>query len=126
MIDFDSYKQEPGIPIYLQLENFIKRSIAAGMLKDGEELPSRRWLSARLGINPNTVQKTYSILELQGLIMSKGGSGSVVVLSDEMQKKLRKDVISLELGKTVSAMKDAGLGLEEAISIFKEYWEGRI
>jgi len=60
MIEFDSYKQEAGIPIYLQLVNYIKRYVASGNAADGEELPSRRWLSARLGINPNTVQKALT------------------------------------------------------------------
>ncbi|MBR0417034.1 MAG: GntR family transcriptional regulator, partial [Firmicutes bacterium] len=68
MLDFENYKQEQGVPIYLQLVSFIKRAVASGSAEDGEELPSRRYLSARLGINPNTVQKAFAALELEGLV----------------------------------------------------------
>ena len=47
---FDDFKMEPGIPIYLQIVLFIKRGIVAGIIKRGDELPSRRILSALLGV----------------------------------------------------------------------------
>ena len=63
MITFDQFKLEDGMPIYLQIVLYIKRGIIAGVIADGDELPSRRILSALLGVNPNTVQKTYRLLE---------------------------------------------------------------
>ncbi len=123
MLDFDSYKQEKGIPIYLQLIGFIKRAIAAASVKDGEELPSRRYLSARLGINPNTVQKAFALLELEGLIVSRGGSGSVFTLPEEKIEEVKKELLKEDLEKTVSAMKRSGLNFEEAAALLKEYWE---
>lgn len=123
MIEFESYKQDKESPIYLQLVNHIKSCIASGNAKDGEELPSRRWLSARLGINPNTVQKAFAVLELEGLIVSKGGSGSVFTISDETVKRLREELFKRELGKTVASMKAAGISLEDAVNILKEHWE---
>ena len=47
---------DSGTPIYLQIIDFIKGGLAAGTIVYGDELPSRRVLSAILGINPNTVQ----------------------------------------------------------------------
>ncbi len=123
MLDFECYKQEKGIPIYLQLVSFIKRAVAAGSVSDGEELPSRRYLSARLGINPNTVQKAFSMLELEGVIVSRGGSGSVFTLQEDKTEKIKQELLREELEKSVLAMKSSGLGLEEALSLFKEYWE---
>ena len=123
MIEFESYKQDKESPIYLQLVNHIKSCIASGNAKDGEELPSRRWLSARLGINPNTVQKAFAVLELEGLIVSKGGSGSVFTISDETVKKLREELFKKELGKVITSMKTAGISLEDAVNILKEHWE---
>ena len=58
---------EDGTPIYLQILLFIKRGIIAGTVVNGDELPSRRVLSALLGVNPNTVQKAYRLLEEDGL-----------------------------------------------------------
>ena len=48
---------QDGSLIYQQILLFIKRGVIVGTIKDGDELPSRRVLSALLGVNPNTVQK---------------------------------------------------------------------
>ena len=76
MISFESFIMEDGMPIYLQIILFVKRGIIAGVIADGEELPSRRVLSALLGVNPNTVQKAYRMLEEEGLIQSHSGAKS--------------------------------------------------
>ena len=51
-----------------QIIRYIKRGAVAGTIRDGDELPSRRVLSALLGINPNTVQKAFHLLEEEQLI----------------------------------------------------------
>ena len=63
MISFDSFIPDKILPIYLQIILFIKRGIIGGTIKNGDELPSRRVLSALLGVNPNTVQKAFAPLE---------------------------------------------------------------
>ena len=77
MIQFDSFMQAEGVPIYQQIIRYVKQGIAAGTIRDGEELPSRRVLSALLGVNPNTVQKAYRLLEEEGLIQSRSGAKAV-------------------------------------------------
>ena len=59
MVSFEAFRAVDGTPVYLQIINFIKRGAIAGTIRDGDELPSRRVLSALLGINPNTVQKAF-------------------------------------------------------------------
>ena len=63
MISFEQFRMEDGVPIYLQILLYIKRGMVAGTVVDGDELPSRRMLSALLSVNPNTVQKAYRMLE---------------------------------------------------------------
>ena len=53
MVSFEAFRAVDGTPVYLQIINFIKRGAIAGTIRDGDELPSRRVLSALLGINPN-------------------------------------------------------------------------
>ena len=74
MVDFSAFVPEDGLPIYLQIIRHVKRAIAAGTVQAGDELPSRRVLSAQLGVNPNTVQKAYRLLEEEGL-QAAGGRG---------------------------------------------------
>ena len=123
MLDFDSYKQEKGIPIYLQLIGYIKSCIASGTVCDGDELPSRRWLSARLAINPNTVQKAFAMLEEEDLIVSRGGSGSVFTLSEDKAERIRGELFEAEMKKLVRDMKKSAMAYEDAMELLKESWE---
>lgn len=72
-LDFQS-----EMPIYLQLKNQIVEGIATGKLKKGEALPSVRQLSADLGINLHTVNKTYNFLKQDGFIIVHRQKGVVV------------------------------------------------
>lgn len=76
MISFEEFHSVEGIPIYLQMIRHVKEGLASGRIGDGDELPSRRILSATLAVNPNTVQKAYRQLEEEGLIQSRPGAGS--------------------------------------------------
>ena len=74
MIRFEEMKLDENSPIYMQIIDFIRGGLAAGTIVYGDELPSRRMLSAILGINPNTVQKAYAMLEAGELIRSHTGA----------------------------------------------------
>ncbi|MGN1143222.1 MAG: GntR family transcriptional regulator [Anaerovoracaceae bacterium] len=123
MINFDQFKLEDGMPIYLQIVLYIKRGIIAGVIVDGDELPSRRILSALLGVNPNTVQKTYRILEDEGLIQSHAGAKSYMVLDEEKVRRIRRELLEGDARAVVSAMKQMGLSLDEATALLKKYWD---
>ena len=66
MISFENFHSVDGVPIYLQMIRHVKQGLAAGTVQNGDELPSRRILSAMLAVNPNTVQKAYRQLEEEG------------------------------------------------------------
>ena len=123
MITFDQFKLEDGMPIYLQIVLYIKRGIIAGVINDGDELPSRRILSALLGVNPNTVQKTYRLLEDEGLIQSHAGAKSYMVLDEEKVRRIRRELLEGDARSVVSAMKQMGLSLDEASALLKKYWD---
>ncbi len=46
---------DSGVPVYLQIAHGIKRSIALGSLREGEQVPSVREVAETLTVNPNTV-----------------------------------------------------------------------
>lgn len=123
MITFESFLMEDGTPIYLQILLFIKRGIIAGTVVNGDELPSRRVLSALLGVNPNTVQKAYRLLEEEGLVSSHTGAKSCVVLTEETVEKIKKELLESDARSTVAALKQMGLTKAEALSLIETYWE---
>ncbi len=123
MISFESFKTEKGTPVYLQIIAFIKRGAAGGTIMDGDELPSRRALSVLLGINPNTVQRAFSMLEEEGLIASSHGITSVMTLNDETVQRLKAELMTVEVKKFASFMKQGGLSLDQAEGLLEDVWE---
>ena len=65
-------------PIYMQIVGQIGRAIATAELAVGDKLPPIRELAGELVINPNTVARAYGLLEQQGLVSTKTGSGTFV------------------------------------------------
>ena len=123
MISFDGFVLEDNVPIYLQIIGYIKRGIVAGSITVGDEMPSRRMLSALLGVNPNTVQKSYAILEEEGLIQSRSGAKSCVRIEPDTVPRLRQEILSGSLKNMIEAMKQMGMTLEEAQAALEKFWE---
>ncbi|MBI4830337.1 MAG: GntR family transcriptional regulator [Candidatus Lindowbacteria bacterium] len=67
-----------GVPLYLQIAQELKHSLAVGSLKPGEQLPSVREVAEQITVNPNTVAKAYRELELQGIVETRRGTGTFV------------------------------------------------
>ena len=123
MISFDTFIPDGILPIYLQIIIFIKRGLIAGTVCDGEELPSRRVLSALLGVNPNTVQKAYVLLEDEGLIVSRAGAKSCISVDKEKVERIRKELLLSDIKNITAALKQMGLSKEQAVNIISENWE---
>lgn len=123
MVSFEGFSMEEGSPIYLQIIDHIKRGAAAGTISDGEELPSRRVLSALLGVNPNTVQKAYRMLEDEGLIESRAGAKSYLRLGEDVREQLRAELLRQQVCAAAEAMKQMGVSLEQAIKLLREHWD---
>mgnify|MGYP003305347575 FL=1 len=111
------------MPIYLQIILFVKRGIIAGVIADGEELPSRRVLSALLGVNPNTVQKAYRMLEEEGLIQSHSGAKSYVVLDSAVKERIRSELLESDAKSVIHSLRQMGLTKEDAVALIEKYWE---
>lgn len=63
-------------PIHEQIKESIRRLILSGVIKEDEKLPSVRELATQMAINPNTIQRAYRELELEGVIYVVAGKGS--------------------------------------------------
>lgn len=123
MISFDGFRMEEGTPIYQQILLYLKRGAASGEIRDGDELPSRRALSALLGVNPNTVQKAYRQLEEEGLIRSHTGAKSCMVLDTGQTARIRAELLENDAKSVVQAMKQMGLSKPEALRLIETYWD---
>ena len=123
MVSFETFRPVDGTPVYLQIINFIKRGAIAGTILDGEELPSRRVVSALLGINPNTVQKAFRLLEDEGLIASHSGAKSYVTVDEGKLAALRQTLLREELRAVTRSLRQMGIAREDALRLISEFWE---
>ena len=122
MISFDGFITEDGMPIYLQIVRHIKRDIVSSAIQDGDEVPSRRVLSALLGVNPNTIQKAYRLLEEEGLMESRSGAKSVMSLNADKITKVRQELLENDALAIIGALKQMGLSKEDALDLIQKYW----
>ena len=123
MISFDGFTADGILPIYLQIILYIKRGLVAGTICSGDELPSRRVLSALLGVNPNTVQKAFAMLEEEGLIASRAGAKSVICADEKTIEKIREELLLRDIKNITSALRQMGLTPEQAARLILENWD---
>ena len=123
LVTFEGLRLEEGMPIYLQIIRYLERGIAAGTVRDGDELPSRRVLSARLGVNPNTIQKAFRALEEAGVITSRAGAKSEVSLTPERADAIRRRLLEEEAAALVGALRQMGLDREQAAALVLQLWD---
>ncbi len=79
-------------PIYEQIAERFQTLIINGVLKPDSQLPSVRSLAMELSINPNTIQKAYSLLEQEGYIYPVKGRGNFVADNSGLKGKKQESV----------------------------------
>ena len=85
---------QSGVPAYRQLMEQVKYSIASGLLREGDRLPSIRELAQALSVNPATVVKAYGELEHEGVIGLQHGRGVFVSASaGRMSDRQRREAL---------------------------------
>lgn len=113
-LDFKS-----GVPICDQIVNGFIKLKALGALKGGDQLPSVRALASKFSVNPNTVQKSYAILEANGIIYSVKGKGSFISDDEKAANAIiesaRQDFIA-----AVQGASELGLSADDMIKLIKE------
>jgi len=80
--------QNSRIPLYLQIEDSIKKSILEGQIKKGTQLPTERELSIKLGVSRNTVSMAYKELAREKIIISTSGKGTFIIADGYQPKSM--------------------------------------
>src|SRR5579863_8558766 len=103
-----------GVPIYLQIIEQVKRSVALGVLAPGEQLPTVKQLALDLTVNPNTVAKAYRELERDEIIETSPGRGSFV-RGDGVAQSARSAASDVTAEALTQAIREArSIGLTSA------------
>jgi DNA-binding transcriptional regulator YhcF (GntR family) len=97
--------------IYLQICDAICEQILSGTLRPDERIPSVREYGAEIGVNPNTIMRSYEKLTADGIIYNRRGIG-YFIRPDALETVLeaqRKDFLENELPQILKRMKLLGL-----------------
>ena len=106
-------------PIYTQIADGFRDQILSGVLASGERLPSVRELAMELTINPNTIQRAYRELEVQGWIASVPGKGSFVCGIPGGVSPEKKALLE-EFDRITATLLQAGMTKQELIDRLKK------
>lgn len=98
-------------PLYEQMVEKLERLIVSGGLEQGSKMPSVRSLAVELAVNPNTVQRAYTLLEQEGYLYTVSGRGSFVAPEREWRDEQLRRVLTDWVAMTRKA-RDAGLSQE--------------
>jgi len=104
-------------PIYRQLVGQVERLVAGGQLAAGDELPSVREVAEELAVNPMTVSKAYSLLEMGGVLERRRGLGMVVADSHDKRRSLADRLELLHPALERAARESAQLEIDPDIAL---------
>lgn len=102
-------------PIFETIKEDYKHYIEIGVYHKGDRLPSVRMLANDLGVNPNTVQKAYSLLEEEGYIETLEKKGVYVKYNQEDEVDLK----IVEAKRLVNEIKKSGVTYSELLEIIE-------
>lgn len=111
-------------PIYEQVVERFEMLIVSGVLEPDSQLPSVRSLAMELAINPNTIQKAYSILEQEGYIYPVKGRGNFVSGNEGLKKK-KQEGIYRSLWELVKRGKELEISCDSFVERTREYYQER-
>lgn len=114
-------------PIYKQLIAQVQRAIAAGTLREGDELPSVRAIAEQLAVNPMTVSKAYSQLEMSGALMRQRGVGMEVASGNKKGQSMSQRLALLKPTLRLAANEAQQLEITDALALkqFAEILKGK-
>lgn len=109
-------------PIYLQIVDSICEYVLNGTWSQGDRIPSVREMAITMGVNPNTLMRSYAYLEEQGIITMSRGVG--YFLSEDARKQVidlkRKDFLTQDIPHFFKMMDLLEMDENELIKLYRE------
>jgi GntR family transcriptional regulator len=115
-------------PIYLQIADYVCEKILLKKWEQGTRIPSVRELAIDLEVNPNTVMRSYELLQERDIIYNQRGVGLFV--SDSGMKHARSyrrtQFMEKELPGFFTSMTLLQVSVEELEVLFKQYKKSKV
>lgn len=109
-------------PIYRQLVEHVRRRVAGGQLRAGDEIPSVRELAQELAVHPMTISKAYSLLEAEGLLERRRGLAMRVAPQHQRAQPAasRIELLRPTLARAAAEARQLELSKHAALKLFKD------
>lgn len=116
-----SLDAKSGVPLYKQVILQVEMAIADGRLVQGNQLPTVRSLAVELRINPNTVARAYSQLEIRGIVTTQQGTGTFVSGKKVEVSEIERERLLAELTRGFVAQAGSyGIGIPDLLRSLQE------
>jgi DNA-binding transcriptional regulator YhcF (GntR family) len=118
---------KPNFPIYLQVADHICEKILTGTWGNGDKIPSVKELSVETSVNPNTVIKSLTWLQDNGILNTQRGVGYFLTESayENTIDLKRSQFIEEALPEVFSNMKLLDISLEEFQKLYRQQADTR-
>lgn len=115
------YNFKNGIPIYLQIIDEMSISIASGEYQPGDKLPSVRDFAMEIGVNPNTLQRAFSIMEQKGIVHVDRTNGRYVTDDESVLLELRKNLAKRYIEELLGRLRKMKMSDEDILDAIKRW-----
>lgn len=116
-----SIDYQSKLPLYEQIAQRFQTLILKGALPPDAQMPSVRTLAVELSINPNTIQKAYSLLEQQGYIYPVKGRGNFVSDSSALVQQEKESLLE-DVRRMIEEGKELGVRQTEFTQVVDQIY----
>ncbi len=115
------------LSIYLQIAQYMYDRILSGEWKGGERIPSVRDMAVMLEVNPNTVTRTYTLLQEEGTLENQRGIGYFTAPNarEQVLERRREQFLLQELPSVFAAMQQLDITMDDVSRRYEEYRKER-
>ena len=124
LIIFIRIEPSSAVPIYRQIIEQIRYSIATGVLKENDKVPSVRQLASQLAVNQNTILKVYNELCRENVLKIERGSGTFVAANKQtISAAERKKTVANILREAAVQATHLEISIEQTQKLLEKEYE---
>lgn len=113
-------------PVYLQIVSRIRADILSGVYQADQQIPSVRQLAFEAGVNPNTMQRAFSVLEEEQLFVTRGTMGRFITADTDVLNSAREALRRETIALLVEEARAAGISPDELIEGIRTHIQNQV
>ena len=110
-------------PVYLQIVSRIRADILGGVYSPDQQIPSVRQLAFEAGVNPNTMQKAFALLESEQLFVTRGTVGRFITTDTDALESARQILRRETITRLIEEAGAVGISPRELIEGIRAFTE---